>query len=805
MTFLVVLGAVLVLGFLGAPLWAWFVGFAGLLLTWNAPFWLYPTLAVPGSVFLFPILRKPLISGPLLRWIQRKNLLPVISDTEREALEAGTVWYEGDLFSGNPDFKRLVSTDYPELSKEEYAFYHGPVEEVCKMTDDWKVFQKRDLSPEVHQFLKDKGFYGMNISPDYGGKGFTPSGISAVISKLSSRSIPLGITAMLPNSLGPAELIQHWGTEEQKAKWLPRLATGREVPCFALTEPEAGSDASSISSRGVVYCDEGGNLCIRLDWDKRYTTMALRATVIGLAFQLEDPEGLLGKGASPGITVALVPADADGIERGLQHDPLNVPFFNSPFRGHGVEVPLDAIIGGVEGAGKGWQMLMECLAAGRGIMLPAQGSAVIKGMARVASAYSAIRRQFGQPIGKFQGVREPLARLAGDAYTFEAARRFTCGALDAGEKPAVASAIAKYQFTEAGRRAANDAMDILGGAGISRGPRNLVAHPYFNAPISITVEGANILTRSLMIFGQGAVRCHPYAWDEIEGVKKGDEAQFDKAFFGHIGHVIRNICRTKLLYLTRGRLATVPHAGPLKRDFQRLAWSSATFALLADLAMVFHGGGLKRKESLTGRFADAFSWMYLAAAVLRRFGAEGRLADDLPLARWALDNAFVHVQRAIDGIYRNFGTPILGLVLRWPVSWLHRANPIGSPPPDSLAEKVAGILTTPGGQRDRLTAEGLFIPGEREEALARLEEAFQLCFEAERVAEKLKEAVRDEKLPKGKVLSLLEPAVAAGILIEEEADLVRRAEKARADAILVDAFAENEYHATSEGGGWAAD
>ncbi len=805
MTFLIALGAALVLGFLGAPLWAWFVGFAGLLLTLGAPFWLYPTLAVPGTVFLFPILRKPLISGPLLGWLKKKGLLPAISDTEREALEAGTVWYEGELFSGNPDLKRLVGEAYPELSKDEYAFYHGPAEEVCKMTDDWQVFQKRDLPPEVHQFLKDKGFYGMNISPDYGGLGFSATAISAVISKLSSRSVPLGITAMLPNSLGPAELLHHYGTVDQKAKWLPRLAEGKEVPCFALTEPEAGSDASSISSRGVVFRGEDGEPWIRLDWDKRYTTMALRATVIGLAFQLEDSDRLLGKGAAPGITVALVPADLPGIERGLQHDPLNVPFFNSPFQGHGVEVPIDAIIGGLEGVGKGWKMLMECLASGRGIMLPAQGTAGVKSMARVASAYSFIRRQFGQPIGKFEGVREPLARLAGASYIFEAARRFTCGALDSGAKPAVATAIAKYQFTEAFRRATNDAMDILGGAGISRGPRNLVAHAYFSAPISITVEGANILTRSLMIFGQGAVRCHPHAWDEIQGLADGDEARFDRAFFGHIGHVIRNSCRSTLLFLTRGRLATVPHAGPLKRDFQRLAWSSATFALLADLAMVAHGGNLKRKESLTGRFADAFSWMYLAAAVLRRFGAEGRLADDLPLARWSLDHAFARVQEALDGIYRNFDVPIMGALMRGPVSWLHRANPIGSEPADALSEKVVDILTTPGDQRDRLTKEGLFIPEGEGEAVARLEEAFLLCCEAESVAKKLRAAVREKKLPKAAPLSLLKPAVKAGILKQEEADLVRRAEEARADAILVDAFTEEEYHATAAGGGWGTD
>ncbi|MDP7062853.1 MAG: acyl-CoA dehydrogenase, partial [Planctomycetota bacterium] len=502
MTILLFLAGLLTLGFFGAKLIGWTCWIFSFLLWWGWPTWLLILLAIPAVIFNWPALRLRVVTTLLMRFIKKAGLLPVISRTEREALDAGTVWYEGELFSGKPDFARLLKEAYPELTEEEQAFLNGPVEEVCRMTDDWEVFQRRDLSPASWQYIKDNGFFGMIIPKKYGGLEFSPTGVSAVIGKLSSRCVPLGITAMLPNSLGPAELLVHYGTDEQKNNLLPRLASGKEVPCFALTEPHAGSDAGGIRANGVVFKGEDGQLMMRLNMEKRYITLASRATILGLAFKLSDPDNLLGRGADLGICCALVPADTPGLELGRQHDPLNVPFFNCPFTGTDVVVPLDSLIGGPERVGQGWRMLMEQLAAGRGIMLPSQATAGAKMAARITGAYSNVRKQFGLSIGKFEGIEEPMARIGGMAYTLEAARRFTCGGLDGGAKPAVASAIAKYYFTESMRKVVNDAMDICGGAGISRGPRNMLAHTYFAAPISITVEGANILTRTLMIFGQ---------------------------------------------------------------------------------------------------------------------------------------------------------------------------------------------------------------------------------------------------------------------------------------------------------------
>ncbi|HIA38890.1 MAG TPA: acyl-CoA dehydrogenase, partial [Planctomycetes bacterium] len=595
----------IILGFLSAKFLYWIIWTALILMCWSAPTWLYIVLGVPALIFLLPVLRQRIVTAPLMKMIKAMGLLPVISTTEREALDAGTVWYEGELFSGNPDFKRLIKEEkYPELSDEEKLFLEGPAEEICAMTDDWLVFQKRDLSPDVWQYLRDNGFFGMIISKEYGGLEFSATAISTVIKKLSSRSIPLGITAMLPNSLGPAELLLHYGTPEQKKKLLPRLAAGKEIPCFALTEPHAGSDAGAIRARGEVFKDENGELKIRLDWEKRYITLASRATLIGLAFKLFDPENLLQRGTELGICCGLIPAETPGITTGRQHDPLNVPFFNCPFEGDNVVVGLDILVGGPSRVGQGWRMLMEQLAAGRGIMLPASATAGAQLAARVVGAYSVVRKQFGMSIGKFEGIEEPLARIGGAAYTLEATRRFTCGGLDGGAKPAVASAIAKYHFTETMRDVINDAMDICGGAGISRGPRNLLAHAYFAAPISITVEGANILTRTLMIFGQGAIRCHPFAENEITALENGDVKHFDFAFFGHIGHVMTNLSRSLVMNITRGHAASVPFEGRMRRDYQKISWASSRFAILADVAMGSYGGDLKRKEMLTGRVSD---------------------------------------------------------------------------------------------------------------------------------------------------------------------------------------------------------
>lgn len=800
MSFLLLLAGFLALGFLSAPLLGWTAWFGVFLILVGAPLWVWILCAIPAVIFNVHALRVRLVSTPVMRFLKKAGILPVISKTEREALDAGTVWFEGELFSGNPDFARLLKEDYPDLNEEERAFLDGPCEEVCALVDDWMVFQKRDLPPEAWTFLKEKGFFGMIIPKRYGGLEFSATAVSAVIKKLSSRSIPLGITAMLPNSLGPAELLMHYGTDEQKDRLLPRLAAGKEVPCFALTEPHAGSDAGGIRANGVVF-EEGGELKIRLNMEKRYITLASRSTMLGLAFKLADPENLLRRGADLGICCALVPSDTPGLELGRQHDPLNVPFFNCPFEGKDVVIAVDDLVGGPARVGQGWRMLMEQLAAGRGIMLPAQATAGTQAAARVTGAYSVVRQQFGMSIGKFEGIEEPMARIGGMAYTLEAARRFTCGGLDGGAKPAVASAIAKYNFTETMRSAVNDAMDILGGSGISRGPRNLMAHAYFAAPISITVEGANILTRTLMIFGQGAIRCHPFAENEISALEKGDVRGFDYAFFGHIGHVVSNLSRSIVLSWTRGHAASLPIEGVMRRDYQKISWASARFAILADIAMGTLGGDLKRKEILTGRFSDVFSWMYLASAVLRRYHEEGRTKEDYAFYRWSMDHALGEIQKAFDGIYRNFDAPGIGWLFRGPLAFWNRLNPIGSAPRDIDGQRIARILQTPGPQRDRLT-NGLYLPKDAEQAFGRLEQAFLACVAADGVLAKVKQGIRERKLPRQKPTTLLEQAVAAGILTEEDVATVQRAEELREDAIQVDSFSEEEYLATALDGGW---
>ena len=780
------------LAFCGAPVLLWTLALGALAwLVGVAPWVWYAGLVLALIVNLKP-LRTLLISKPVLDFMRKMKFLPAISETERVAIEAGSVWLDGELFSGRPDFKVLASQPYPDLNERERAFLDGPVEEVCRMTDEWEAYQRRDLSEEVWSYLKSEGFLGLIIPKEYGGLGFSASANSAIVGKLASRSIPLSITTMVPNSLGPAELLVHYGTQEQKDHYLPRLASGEEVPCFALTEPGAGSDAGAIEARGVVFRDEDGELYLRLTWRKRYITLAAISTLLGLAFKLEDPDDLLGKGEEPGITCALVPTETEGVVLGQRHDPLGVPFYNCPTEGQDVVVPIDAIIGGKDGVGRGWQMLMETLAAGRGISLPALATATAKSSARIAGAYSAVRKQFGLPIGKFEGIHEPLARIGGFAYMLEAARRTTCGGLDTGAKPAVVTAIAKYNFTEIARTCINDAMDVVGGAGISRGPRNLLANTYVATPISITVEGANILTRTLMIFGQGAIRCHPYAYAEIRAAQDADAKAFDRAFWGHVGHVVRNGARALLLSATRGRLAAVPYSGPAAGYARRLSWCSASFAFLADVAMASLGGDLKRKETVTGRFSDIFSWMYLANAAIARFEAEGRRKEHEAFFRWSCDYAFARIQEAFDGLYRNLDVPVLGAILAGPVALWSRINRIGSEPSDALGSEIAQALQVPGDVRDSLTP-GIWREEGGSEALGRLENAFRLSTQADEVAAKIKRAVRERRLPKGRPAALLDAALEAGVLEQREVELVRTAEAARQDAIEVDSFSLEEY------------
>jgi acyl-CoA dehydrogenase len=781
----------LLLGYTGAGYWWWVAAGAALLMGFVAPMRMWGVYAALVILFGIPPIRRVVLTANLVRVLKAKNFLPAISETEQTAIEAGNVWVDGELFSGKPDFKKIMKEAYPDLSAEEHAFLDGPVEEICRMTNDWQVLQNRDLPPEVWQYMKEKRFLGIIIPKIYGGLEFTPSANSAIVSKLMSRCGSLAITVMVPNSLGPAELLLHYGTEEQKNYYLPRLACGEDMPCFALTEPGAGSDAGAMTARGVVFKDENGKLYMRLNWRKRYITLAAVSTVIGLAFKLYDPDELLGKGKEVGITCALIPGNATGVVLGRRHDPLGVSFYNCPVEGHDVVVPLDAIIGGAEQAGNGWRMLMESLAVGRGISLPASAVGGARLAARVAGAYAAVRKQFALPIGKFEGIEEPLARIGGYVYILEAARRFTCGGLDSGQKPPVITAIAKYNFTEILRKAVNDAMDILGGAAISRGPRNLLANAYAGVPINITVEGANILTRTLMIFGQGAIRCHPYAYSEIKSLMEGDVAGFDRVFWKHQGHVVRNLFRSILLSFTRGRLAKSPVSGPAAQYYRKLSWASASFAFLADVAMGLYGGNLKRKEKLTGRFADIFSWLYLGTTVLQRFEADGRKNEDLPFLHWSMQFSLANIQQGFDGIYQNMGFPFKGLVSLW-----SRFNTLSNMPSDRLGGQVASALQKPGAQRDALT-KGMYIPTDPEEALGRLENAFTLVTTADPVARKIIQAIREKKLPREKPERLVTKAVEAGIISREEADLLLKAEEARNDAIQVDSFNLEEYMKTS--------
>jgi acyl-CoA dehydrogenase len=716
-----------------------------------------------------------------------------MSPTEAAALEAGSVWIEGEFFSGRPDFRRMLAEAYPRLTERERAFLDGPVVEACRLVDPWRVRRERKLPEEVWELLRRERFFGLLIPEEHGGHGFSNLCASAVFGKLTSRSMYLGTLVLIPNSVGPGELLLEYGTEEQQRHYLPRLACGEEIPCFALTEPEAGSDAVALSSRGEVFRGDDGELHLRLNWDKRYITLAPVATLVGLAFRLFDPEEFLGIGPEPGITCALVPADAKGVEIGDHHDPMALAFPNGPIRGRDVVVPLSAVIGGAEGAGKGWRMLMEALSGGRAISLPAQSTAGAKWTARVAGAYAAVRRQFGLSIGRFEGVQEPLARIAGHAYMMEAARVYTCGAVDSGQRPAVVSAVMKYNLTELGRRTVIDGMDVLAGAGICHGPHNLLADGYIASSIGITVEGANILTRTLITFGQGSLRCHPYLRREMEAVQRGDGGELAKALAGHGLFFLRNLLRTGVLSLTRGLLAPAPLSGPTARHYRRLAWASARFALYTDLAVLSLGGSLKRRGKLTGRFADALSWMLLGFAALRRYEAEGRQAADLPLVQWCAETSLERIQEAFEGIAASLDAPLLKWWMRGPALLWLRLNPLSRGPSDDLGRRAAEVLSHAGETRDRLTS-GLHLEGA---GIERLEWAFELLHAAAPLERRVRDAVANRQVPRGRGDELLQKAVAEGILTTEEAAQLRRAEAARLEACGVDTFSPQEYFGES--------
>ncbi len=797
---LLLLGAVCfgVLLYTGRGYWAWVSALAiGFSAWWLAgiqsptAFMISTGLVIAAAlVFGVPVLRRPIAATPVMRLVRR--ILPTMGDTERIALEAGTVWWDGELFSGNPDWRKLLDFQPKALSERERAFLDGPVEELCRMLDDWRINQDRDLSPEVWDFLKRQRFFGMIIPEEFGGLGFSAIGHSAVVVKVSSRSVTAAVTVMVPNSLGPAELLLHYGTDEQKKYYLPRLARGEEVPCFALTEPHAGSDAAAGRSSGVVCraTFEGKEvLGIRLNWNKRYITLAPVATVIGLAFRLFDPDGFLGGDEDIGITCALIPRHVPGIQIGDRHDPMGVPFQNGPTTGTNVFVPVDFIIGGRDGAGQGWKMLMDSLAAGRSISLPSLSVAAVELAARATGAYATVREQFNLPIGRFEGIEEPLARIAGHAYLMNAVRTLTCAAVDAGEKPAVLSAIAKAYLTDAMRRVVIDAMDIMAGAAICSGPRNILSRVYVSAPIGITVEGANILTRSLIVFGQGSIRCHPFVHAEMQAVAVGDLKGFDEAFFGHLGFVYTNAIRSLVLALTGGRLAPVPEDGPAAGYYRALSRYSASFALLADACLATLGGALKRREKISGRLADALAWMYLASATLKRFHDDGRLAADLPLLRWSCDLALWNIQQALRGVLDNLPNRLVAMQVRFLVF------PLGArrrPPDDALAGQVARCLLDSNEGRLRLTPD-IFIPHANEDGLGKLEAALAAVVAAHDARDAVRDAVRAGKLEGDPEGTLSERAVAAGIIGPEQRERLEAADAARDDVIQVDFFDPKTY------------
>lgn len=784
-----------VIGYLGSSLLVWSAFILGSL--W---FVTGGSVSIVGSVgvvlLIFNIkpFRKMMVSAPMMGLLKKLEFIPSISATERTALEAGVVWVEGDLFSGKPDFKKIMQEPYPHLTEEEQKFIDGPTERLCHALNPWYIYKKRSIPQEAWDIIKKEKFLGMIIPKEYGGLGFSALAHSEVILKLSSRSLPASITIMVPNSLGPAELLVHYGTEEQKKYYLPRLATGEEIPCFALTEPGAGSDAASITSEGVVFKDSDGQIKIRLQWNKRYITLASIATVLGLAFKLRDPENLLGLGQEIGITCALIPTSAKGVYVGQRHDPLSIPFHNCPTRGKDVVVGLDAVIGGLEGVGKGWGMLMDCLSAGRGISLPAQSTGGAKLCTFATTAHAAIRRQFGMPIGRFEGVEEPVARIVGFNYMLESLRRFTLGALDKGLKPPVITAITKYNATEISRKIINDAMDAMGGNGISLGPRNLIAEIYIATPIGITVEGANILTRTLMVFGQGALRAHPYAFKEVESVEKGDVNGFDFAFWGHIGHIVRNAFRSLGLSLTRGYLAQLPSgAGPLSVYYRRLIWSSASFAIWSDIAMGTLGGTLKAKEKLTGRFADILSWMYICTSVIRRFEAEGRKPEDLAFVRFSLKYGLQQIQNGFDGIFDNLSIPGLGWFVKGFIGAWSRINSLSSHITDNLTHAMVDVMIRDTSTRERMI-HGMYIPQDSNEQVARLQNAFKIMNQADGAEKKIRKAVKEGRLPKKKPMLLIDEALAQAIITVSDKEVLLKSEQVRFDAVQVDDFSEEQYN-----------
>jgi acyl-CoA dehydrogenase len=790
--------------YLRLPLTIWALGYFILLLISTflfdsgmmarvIPWTIYILFFVP---LLVPFIRRNLLTKPIFALY--KQQLPTMSLTEKIALEAGTVWWDRDLFSGKPDWEKLLNYPAPVLTDEEQQFIDGPVQEACNMIDDWKVTHKDyDLPPEVWDYFARNRFFAMIIPKQYGGLGFSAQAHSAVVMKFATRSVTAAVSVMVPNSLGPGMLLMEYGTEQQKEYYLPRLADGTDIPCFALTSPEAGSDAASMADHGVVcYGEHDGKkdvLGIRLTWNKRYITLAPIATLLGLAFKLYDPDHLIGEDDEPGITLALIPANHPGVHIGNRHKPLNVPFQNGPNSGENVFIPMEWVIGDRECVGQGWRMLMECLSDGRSISLPALSVGAAKLASKTSGAYARVRQQFNVSIGEFEGVQERLARIAGLTYLMDSARTLVLTALDEGEKPSVLSAVVKYHLTESTRTVINDAMDVHGGKGIMLGERNYIANFYDCLPIGITVEGANILTRSMMIFGQGAIRCHPYVLDEIKAVAEEDINTglhaFDNIIFSHVGFVISNIVRTFLLAVSFGHIHQPGMNPGTRKYYQQLMRMNAAYAMLVDFSMLILGGSLKRKENLSARLGDIFSYSYLATAALKRFHDQGQKHEDLVLLKWSVEYSLYQIQEAMYGFLDNFPLQSLALVLKRLIFPLGRSF---SPVSDRLNSKVAHIILSDSEARDRLTA-GMFMPDDASEQVAVLEEAFKQAVMCTPVIEKLRRFARENKLNQKNILDIAREAVPVSLISEQDFEQLEKLIELRNKVIAVDDFTTDEF------------
>ena len=754
-------------------------------------------LALIGSavVLLNREIRQRHVTARVFDWFRR--VLPPISDTERDAIEAGSVWWDGQLFSGRPDWNLLLGYPQPRLSAEEQAFLDGPVETLCAMVSDWDIAQRLDLPAAAWDYIRAEGFLALIIPKEYGGKGFSAYAHSQIVMKLASRSGDLASTVMVPNSLGPAELLLHYGTEEQRNHYLPRLANGTDIPCFALTGPYAGSDAGAMNDSGVICHGQWQGeevLGLRLNWEKRYITLGPIATLLGVAFKTYDPEHLLGEEDELGISLALIPTDTPGVEIGRRHLPLGAAFMNGPNRGHDVFVPLEAVIGGRDMLGKGWMMLMNCLSVGRSISLPAGGTSAAKVCSYVSGRYAQVREQFNLPLAAFEGIQEPLARIGGNAWLMDAARILTANAVDLGEKPSVLSAILKYHLTERGRACVSDAMDIHGGKGIILGPSNYLGRLWLSAPISITVEGANILSRNLMIFGQGAIRCHPFVLREMQLAHEPDReaavVRFDELLMQHIGFAVSNTASTLLLGLSLGLMGRVPGSAvtqPYLRALNRLA---AAFAMLADLSMLLLGGGLKRRERLSARLGDVLSHLYLASAALKRFHDLGQPAEQEPLLRWALEDCLAKAEGALQEVLANFPRRILGHLLHalvFPFGARHTG------PSDELDAEVAAVLGRPEGDPAlECILDGMYRPQDPEQPLGALKHAFEALAASRGAAKKLAKALKSGAVRPMPGEHPIDAALNSGALDPGEAEQLRLAELARRKVIDVDDFAKDE-------------